>query len=155
MNSSMSINRGDGLGEGGFTLIELLTVTMIIASLTLLAYTGFVVYKDNAYLAKAQMTLHDARTSLEAGIETVGAAGDLDGWSGSNGEDLVAPLVDMFPGLGIPSTVQVHATQTDCGTGQNMYMIFVYACKAEKYTSWIRTCGGFELRNEGDVGGVC
>lgn len=142
-------------GNEGFTLIELLTVIMIIASLAMMSLTGFTVYKKNAHFAQAQVTMHSARTALEAGITDNQDAGTLSGWSAIDGSALPAPLSDLFPAIAVPKDVRMFGSQTDCGNGNYMYTVIVYACSAEKYTSWLRTCAGFEATNEGDVGGMC
>ena len=141
--------------ERGFTLIELLTVVMIIGSLSALAMTGFFVYKNEAYFARAQVTLHDARTALEAGYEDIVDLGALDLWSGSDGAALGGQLATMFPAMGVPVDTRMHAMQTPCGDGQNMELIIVYACTAERFTSWTRTCGGFEVLSDGVAIGMC
>jgi prepilin-type N-terminal cleavage/methylation domain-containing protein len=141
--------------DSGFTLIELLTVIMIVASLAMMSITGFTLYKRNAQFAQAQVTMHSARTALEAGITDNQDSGTVSGWSASDGSDLVAPLSDLFPSIGVPKDVRMFGAQTDCGDGSYMYSVIVYACKADKYTSWVRTCAGFEVANEGEVAGMC
>ncbi len=141
--------------NSGFTLIELLTVVMILASLAMMSLTGMTIYKKNAHFAKAQVTMHSARTALEAGITDNQDAGTVSGWSASNGAPLAPPLSDLFPAIAVPDQVRMFGSQMDCGDGNYMYSVIVYACTAEKFTSWLRTCAGFEVSNEGDVAGMC
>ena len=141
--------------DSGFTLIELLTVIMILSSLAMMSLSGFIIYKKGAHMAKAQVTMHDARTALEAGITDMGDAGTLSGWSATDGSPLVSPLSDLFPSMAVPKDVRMFGAQMDCGDGNYMYTINIYACPADKFTTYIRTCAGFEVSNDGDVAGMC
>lgn len=134
------------LGEGGFTFIELLWVMAIVAILSAIGYVQFLSYSKNAEFTKAELDLKNARTALEAGFDYV-AANDVFGLSGSHGEPLAGDLAAAMPGMNVTDRVMLRVSTFNCGDGVNyMQFLTAYACEANLYTWWIRTCAGMEFR---------
>jgi len=145
--------------ERGFSMIELLTVVTIVALLSKLALTSFVIYRGKAEYSKAVSLYQSARTASTAGEGDVGDSFEMAFTeSTDNGAPLAGSLRDYFPRLPVPENVVLGASVTPCaGSGivPNV-VISVKPCRGDgKHIEYVRFCNGFDTVEYDAAGNGC
>ncbi|MFN8390220.1 MAG: type II secretion system protein [Bdellovibrionota bacterium] len=144
----MSENGHDAARQGGFTLVELLVTTAIIVILTGIAFTGFTVYKESAYMRISEQLMHQARTALEAGKQdNEGAGTELVTVDQNTAGPLSDPVAQaLMPGLVLTPHVRIYATyDPTCSDATCMQdYIMTRHCLTQKKVVYFRTFGGIE-----------
>lgn len=146
------------LNQRGFTLVELLWSMAIMGILGAMSVMSYVTYMRNAESTKAMVTLKQAVTALEAGMDDLDQSVAVVGVSGSHGEPLVGPMRDALPGMNISDGVQLNITMFPCGLAQQkmMVMMWSYACVPDTYSFFMKTCNDHQIMSHRTgVASVC
>jgi prepilin-type N-terminal cleavage/methylation domain-containing protein len=144
--------------QHGFTLLELLTVIATIGILSAIALSGMKVYRSNAAYSVAQKTIHDARTSLEAGVTAETPPGAVPAFSqNTQGAIGDAAASTLMPGMQVPKNVKLQATyDPTCNDGSCFSeMLQVDHCLSENFVRWTRLGNGVEFEFPNQAGGNC
>lgn len=143
--------------ERGFTLIELLVSLAIISSLSGLALTGFIVYRDNAEYTRGEATFRNARVAMETG-DMDAPVGLNVGYtvSGDSGGPVPGALQTILPGAETPKDLKLGAMYTYCDDSSNPMqlheLLVVVPCKSTRGLRWVKFCGGTEILFENNPG---
>ena len=146
--------------EGGFTLVELIIVTAIIGILSAIGTSSFLIYKSDAEFSKAESDLRNARTAIELGLQEAERTNTAVAFalSDANGGPVSGLLAQTLPGATISKGVELGAEVNPCtasaATGISQFVIS-RSCKAKRYKSWIKQCGGIEITLPDVVFGGC
>lgn len=140
------------LDERGFTMIELIMTSAIVAVLAAIAYTGFVIYKDEAEYSKAEHDLRNALTAIEV-EDQESASGAVIGpaISGLSGGAVTGTLANILPGMATSKNIKLMAFYSNCdgkGALSLKHFIVSISCKAQRYVSQTSFCGGTSVRSE-------
>ena len=146
--------------ESGFTLVELLVTTAILVILCGIAFTGFSVYRAQAYERSSEQMMQQARTALEAGKQdSESFPAELMTVDQNSSGPLLDPTAQMLmPGLVLPEHFRVYATHdptcTDAACMEDY--IITRPCSIAKKVVYFRTFGGIEATTyDVDDAGPC
>ncbi len=145
--------------ERGFTLIELLVITVLIGILASLSLTSFQVYRASAAYRVAQITMHDARTSIEAGTSDVSNVPAAVALTSQRSQGPVSNMAAnrLLPGFVVPHNTSFTVSfDPACVTAACEYeTLQVRHCQAQQYTRWIRYGDGVDVLLENISGSGC
>jgi prepilin-type N-terminal cleavage/methylation domain-containing protein len=142
--------------DSGFTLVELLYVMALISILTSMSWGAFAMYKNDAEYARAETTLHNARSAIEVGDQEATVGSTMPFTYSNAAGDLMAddsPLFETYlPGMTVPPGVRVGLRYTKCNRTNpdgspnfNLsYYIVSQPCNADKQIRYYRWCDGFD-----------
>lgn len=146
--------------QAGFTLIELLTVIATIGVLSILAMSGFSVYRHKAAYAVATSTYKSARNALEASISdtnnlpaAVAPAVTLN----TAGPVTVARAKDVMIGMQLPKNLKMLVSYDPTCIDGTCIEAFLSArhCLGKEYLYWFRRGDGIESLVENIAGAGC
>ena len=131
--------------QSGWSLLELMVITSILGVLAGIMTSSLQIYSDTAEYGKAEVAQRNALTAIEAGSTSIEGIALIDDWSGQFGEPLAGDLANALPGMVVPVDVQIHGIFVQCadGSSESHAVNFItYACGADQYLAWVKTCGG-------------
>lgn len=137
-------NHAHTKSSSGFTLIELLVAIALIGVLSFLGFSSFWTYRSTAALSVAQQTLRNARTALEAGVNSDTLPPAVDHTQTSQGPITDAAMREYLPGMQVPKNVSLYASydptcdDDSCESDR----LEVRHCLGKSYVTWFRAGDG-------------
>lgn len=131
-------------GHAGFTLIELLVCIALIGVLAYLGLSSFWTYRSSAALSVAQQTLRNARTSVEAGINSDTLPPAISYTQTTQGRITDPDAGQYLPSMTVPKNVRLVADYDptcDDGTCQSD-SLEIRHCLGKQFVSWYRMGDG-------------
>jgi prepilin-type N-terminal cleavage/methylation domain-containing protein len=145
--------------QAGFTIVELLTVVCLIGILSVLALTGFSVYRQKAAYAVASSSYKSARNALEASTaDTTNLPGAVAAVVIADpGPVTVAGARDIMIGMQIPKNLKMRVSYDPNCLDATCIEAFMSSrhCLGREYLYWFRRGDGVESLVENVAGAGC